>query len=415
MSLARHAQPGTNAHIPMLKNLKQLLHLAAYHPEEIERVLDPKQKCFLKFHPILGYEMKNYAFHDGSEKTLCDYHYEKRGGHRRVIHGRGQPCRINTYGDSYTQCAQVNDGETWQEILAAHFLEPIRNFGVGGYGVYHAWRRALLTETQKDLAAKYLVLNVWDDDHMRNVDAARWIRVAWMCRDLPRGGGKKSYPVHGFPWAHVRFDLKARRWVEKEGFCRKATDLRKLVGKEAYWNVFKDDPVAHLYTLREGGEAPIAESEQLAEEFGVRVNLRNPKTRARDAYRLHLAYGMRSTRFVLGLASKWCRAHGRKLLVLLSYDVPTVRDYLEKGTRFDAEFLPWLKRDGIEHVDFLPKIREDYRGFRLPAMKFLERFYVARAGAQVFGHYNSYGNFWFAQALRPHLVEWLEPKPPSYR
>ena len=155
MSLARHAQPGTNAHIPMLKNLKQLLHLAAYHPEEIERVLDPKQKCFLKFHPILGYEMKNYAFHDGSEKTLCDYHYEKRGGHRRVIHGRGQPCRINTYGDSYTQCAQVNDGETWQEILAAHFLEPIRNFGVGGYGVYHAWRRALLTETQKDLAAKY--------------------------------------------------------------------------------------------------------------------------------------------------------------------------------------------------------------------------------------------------------------------
>ena len=48
-------------------------------------------------------------------------------------------------------------------------------------------------------------------------------------------------------------------------------------------------------------------------------------------------------------ASKWCRAHHRRLLVLLSYDVPTVRDFLGKGTRFDQEFLPWLKRDGIEY------------------------------------------------------------------
>jgi hypothetical protein len=50
--------------------------------------------------------------------------------------------RINTYGDSFTQCAQVSDGETWQEILAAHLGEPIGNFGVSGYGVHRptsAW------------------------------------------------------------------------------------------------------------------------------------------------------------------------------------------------------------------------------------------------------------------------------------
>jgi hypothetical protein len=45
-------------------------------------------------------------------------------------------CRINTYGDSFTQCHQVSDGETWQEYLAAHLGEPVRNFGMGGYGAY---------------------------------------------------------------------------------------------------------------------------------------------------------------------------------------------------------------------------------------------------------------------------------------
>ena len=244
-----------------LKDVKQLLHTAGYHPQEIERVLDPKHPCFLKFDPVLGYEMKDYVFPDGMDKTLSAYTYEKHGGHRKMINYADAPCRLNTYGDSYTQCAQVSDGETWQEILAAHFREPIRNFGVGGYGVYQAYQRALRIEVDKKLAADYIILNIWDDDHMRNVDAARWIRVAWMCRDLPRGGSKSSYPVHGFPWAHVRFDLKKRRFVELPGYCRTGKDLRKLVGGEAYYEVFKDDPVAHLYALREGGVAPVEQAE----------------------------------------------------------------------------------------------------------------------------------------------------------
>jgi hypothetical protein len=35
-----------------------------------------------------------------------------------------RPSRINTYGNSFTQCHQVSDGETWQEYLAAHLGEP---------------------------------------------------------------------------------------------------------------------------------------------------------------------------------------------------------------------------------------------------------------------------------------------------
>jgi hypothetical protein len=40
---------------------------------------------------------------------------------------------------------------------------------------------------------------------------------------------------------------------------------------------------------------------------------------------------------------------------------------------------------------------------------------VERAGAQVFGHYNPYGNMVFAMSIRKALIDWLNPKPPAYR
>ena len=49
----------------MLRDVKELLHTAAYHPVEIERILDPENPVFIKFDPVLGYELKDYVFQDG--------------------------------------------------------------------------------------------------------------------------------------------------------------------------------------------------------------------------------------------------------------------------------------------------------------------------------------------------------------
>jgi len=398
----------------MLRDVKELLYTAAYYPAEIERLLDPNHPSFIKFDAELGYVLKDYVFRDGMEDTLCAYTYEPHGGHRKLINYADQPCRINTYGDSFTQCAQVSDGETWQEILAAHIREPIRNFGVGGYGVYQAYRLAMRVEVS-DLAAEYIVLNVWDDDHLRNIDAARWIRVAWVHKDLPRGGGEDTYPVHGFPWAHVRYDPDRGEFVELPGACKDEQELRKLADRDGYYETFKDDTVAHLYTLREGGEAPVEQLERVAEAFGLQVNLRDPKKRVEDARRLHVTYGLRSTEYILDKLCRWADEHGRKLMVLLSYDTPPVKEFIEKGERFDHELVEYLDRKNIRYVDALAKAAQDYKAFNLSIDEYLERFYIGRAGAQVFGHYNPYGNFWFAFAIRKELVNWLDPKPPTYR
>ena len=68
----------------------------------------------------------------------------------------------------------------------------------------------------------------------------------------------------------------------------------------------------------------------------------------------------------------------------------------------------------ITYVDFMLKAAEEYKVFNISVDNFIERFYVEWAGAQVFGHYNPYGNFWFAYGLENELVEWLDPKPLAY-
>ena len=92
-----------------------------------------------------------------------------------MMHYADRPCRINTYGNSFTQCHQVSDYETWQEVLAAHLQEPVRNFGIGGWSSYQAYLRILKEEIRNP--AEYIIFNFYQDDHRRNLDSWRNIRI----------------------------------------------------------------------------------------------------------------------------------------------------------------------------------------------------------------------------------------------
>jgi hypothetical protein len=55
------------------------------------------------------------------DDSVSNYTFAQPDGERVMRNYATQPCRINTYGNSFTQCHQVSDDETWQEVLAAHF------------------------------------------------------------------------------------------------------------------------------------------------------------------------------------------------------------------------------------------------------------------------------------------------------
>ena len=119
----------------MSLTVREFLNEATLSREEVDEFLDPERPNWARFDPELGYLLCNSEMQDGIDECLTNSNYQATG-ERKTINGSDKPCRINTYGNSFTQCHQVSDGETWQEYLAAHLCEPIRNFGVGGYGVY---------------------------------------------------------------------------------------------------------------------------------------------------------------------------------------------------------------------------------------------------------------------------------------
>ncbi len=389
--------------------VSEILNHVCYRRIDVEHVLDRNCPSWIRFDPELGYVPNDIVMRDGMDFTNTTYTHGT-WGERLTVNYADRPCRMNTYGDSFTQSQQVSDDETWQERLAAHYGEPVRNFGSGGYSVVSAVRRAMRME-QQDCGAQNVLLNVFVDDHVRNLDAARWIRTAWAERDWP---ADRAYPLHGLPWTHIRYDLDQRKMVMREAFCRGPEDLLALTDKKVFHDRFHRDQIVRLFTLMLGGEAEMTDLEALAEEFGVKVDLRNPATRAADARTLQLAYGFRTTEYLLDEFRAWLTARGKRLLVLTSYCVGTLSAGLEGRERLDQPFIDFLQRGGYDTIDILPRHCEDFADFSCGVPGYIGRYYIKAAGAAVFGHYNPMGNMFYAMAIKDDLVKWLEPNPPAY-
>src|SRR5262245_4446440 len=95
------------------------LRKSAVDKQTLDVFLDPKQLSWAKFDPVTGYRLGNYMPRDGIDRSATISTIGSNG--MRTAHAYvGRPCRINTYGDSFTLCHQVSDSETWQEYLAGH-------------------------------------------------------------------------------------------------------------------------------------------------------------------------------------------------------------------------------------------------------------------------------------------------------
>jgi hypothetical protein len=390
--------------------IREILKATTYRSQDVEAMLDPDKISWCTFDPEIGYFPRSIVLKDGMDFCRTTYTYESTG-QRKMVNYADQPCRINTYGDSFTQSQQCSDDESWQERLAAHIGEPIRNFGVGGHSVFTAYTRAMRIEAGVS-SAEYIILNIYDDDHVRNLDASRWIRTQWNDRDRPRD---RTWPLHGLPWVHLRYDLAKGRFVELPGFCRNGDNLRKLCDPDHFYNTFHDDQIVRLFAIEKGGEARYDDLEAVAEALRIKVDLRDTTKRAAEAAKLRVMYGLKSTEYILDKLIPWIGKNNKKLLVLLSYSEGEIINFLKGGERFDTTFVDYLKREKITWFDGLQKHKDDFEDFRITPEKYIDRYYIKPAAAAVFGHYNPLGNAFFAFALKDDLVGWLNPKPPAYR
>lgn len=381
--------------------LRRVLAQAAFPRLALERFLDPSFPSWAKHDPELGYRLSPVVVQDGMDDSRSIYTYESNGA-RRIMHYRDRPCRLNTYGDSFTMCHQVSDGETWQEALSAHFGEPIRNFGVGGYGVYQAYRRMKRVEATAD-AVPYVILNIYDDDHIRNLMACRWIHTRGF-----HPAACDGVMFHSTPWVHLRLDPSTGRWVERDNPFQTEESLYQLCNPKFMVETYQNDPWIKLDLLREGGQVENAEDlHELATFFGLSLDLSTPESTQRTAASLYMKCAIRSTMFVVDLAQRLCVENGKKLMLLLSYSCGSVIAALAGKPRFDQELVEYLNGTGLPLVDTLVSHVEDYKAFRLSPEEYCRRYYI--------GHYNPMGNLFFAFAIKDALLDWLNPKPLTYR
>jgi hypothetical protein len=389
--------------------IREILKTTTYHKLDIEAVLDPKKVSWCSFDPEIGYVPRNVVLKDGMDFCHTTYTYEP-AGQRKMVNYPDRPCRINTYGDSFTQSQQVSDDETWQERLAAHIGEPIRNFGIGGHSVFTAYKRAMKMEVG-ECSGEYILLTIYDDDHVRNLDASRWVRTQWNEKDRPKD---RAWPLHGLPWTHLRYDLTKDSFVEIPGICRNGDDLRKLCDSDHFYNTFHDDQIVRLFALEKGGEARFDDLEAVAEALKINANLRDPANRPAEAAKLRMMYGLKSSEYILDKLVPWVEKNNKKLVVPLTYSEGQIINFLKGGERFDTTFIDYLEQKKITWFDSLQKHKADFADFQITPEKYIDRYFIKPAAAAVFGHYNPLGNAFFAFAIKNDLVDWLNPKPPAY-
>jgi len=367
----------------------------------VDLYLSQEEATFAQFHPELGYTLGNYMPRDGQGGCLTILTTQDNGSRSSVIYA-DVPCRINTYGDSFTHCHQVSDHETWQEHLAAHLGEPIRNFGVGSYGVYQAYKRMLLTEETDD-AADYIMLYIWGDDHYRSLVRCRHTQIhQWF-------NHQNGQMFHGNFWSNLEMDPESGVLVERANLLPTPESLYQMTDPDFMWEALHDDLMLQMSAFVAGDCSNVDSSalNHLAEVLDVPPLKHHGKAAMMESVsRLRDAYALSATKHIIDRSIEFAQRHGKQLLITL-FDPKVTRQLVTEGSRYDQAIVDHLQSKGARYYDMNLVHVEDFKAFNLPFEDYMKRYMLS--------HYNPLGNQFFAMSIKDTFVDWLNPKPITYR
>jgi len=292
--------------------------------EEVDDWLAGKAFPFAKYSSQFGWLLPDAYFRDGVDGSTSVYTYRQPDGERTMGNYANMPCRINTYGDSFTQCHQVSDNETWQEYLAAHLQEPVRNFGIGGWSVYQAYLRMLKEEQRTP--AEYIIFNIYDDDHRRNLDSWRNIRVRKHARFI-----EPTLP-------HVRVNVKNGTFEERPNPCPTPESLYDLCDLDKTCELFRDDFVlqvmlAHKNATMANPFQSYKDVMALASTHGIETAIETNQHLSDTANELQSHAALFSSQKIVEKIEAFARANGKNVLYVLSFPPTSVARRIAEGKR----------------------------------------------------------------------------------
>lgn len=388
--------PGKNGKRSYMEYLKK----SAVPKEVLDTFLN--KNTWAQFDPEVGYILGNYMPHDGIDGSYTISTVMNDGKRTNMIYTE-KPCRINTYGNSFTLCHQVSDSETWQEYLAGHLGEPIHNFGMGGFGVYQAYRRMLRREKMDD-HSRYVILYMWGDDYIRSVFRCRYATYYTGWDDLD------GYMFHGNFWSNIEMDTKTGKLVEKESRISTRSGMYKMSDPEFMYENLKDDLMIQLQLLSSGMvncDVYTRGLSRLAEILDLpKMDFSSSEQMRRTATALKNKYSFEATKYILNKTVEFCRQYNKELL-LVHFDPGVFTSLVRGEPRYDQEIVDFIKVNGYQYFDMNEVHLKDFIEFNLTLEEYMPRYFH--------GHYTPSGNHFFAYSIKDKLVEWLDPKPITYQ
>ena len=137
----------------------------------------------------------------------------------------------------------------------------------------------------------------------------------------------------------------------------------------------------------------------LAQAQGENFNL--------PAKRTHTHAALFASRHIVQWAQQLAQERGQKLMLVVSHGQGYVENALEGNARWDQSFLDHLATQPVPVVDLTDAYAQAFQTFRGSPTEFLAPYFN--------GHHSPAGNYFFAEALRKPFIDWLTPKPPSFR
>lgn len=379
------------------REIRDFLGGLLYTREEVDDYFADRAFPFSKHSPEFGWLLRDAYFKDGVNDSISVYHFAKPDGERIMTNYADQPCRINTYGNSFTQCHQVSDHETWQEVLAAHLQEPVKNFGIGGWSVYQAYLRMLKEE--KRTPAEYIIFNIYSDDHYRNLDAWRNIRV------------NKHERFIEPPLPFMKVDLKNRRFTEHPNPTPGQEDFYKLCDLDKTYEIYKDDFVARIRIAHNKAEErnealDYKEIHALTQTHGIETSLDTNASMSKVVRAYHRECALFSTERIIEKIEKFATEHNKKVLYVLSYPGGYIAQAHEEKHRWDQPIIDFIEGKNLPLVDLGQAHFDEFSQFSISLKDYLDKYFI--------GHYNPLGNLFCAHALINKLVEMMDPRPVPY-
>jgi hypothetical protein len=393
------ATPQNSTQKQVQVTFQQFLEASVVSRSTIDRFLHGPS--WARFDPLLGYVPGSFLPPDGMDSSSSISTVQSNGARTSYLYA-DRPCRINTYGDSFTHGDQVNDGETWQEYLAGHLGEPIRNFGVGGYGVYQSYLR-MKREERTSHSAQYLIFYMWGDDHIRSLLRCRHAIIYRFWSDL--GGAM----FHANYWTHLEMNLKTGEFEERPNILNTPTALYQMTEPGFMVQQLHDDLALRLYAVAMGytSDVDVADVKPLAERLGYEADWNNASEIKRQAQELLDRYSLEATRFTLARAREFARQNGKKLLVVLFDPQRVMRRLIQNEARYDQPIVDYLQKERFDYFDMNEVHVRDFERYRIPFEEYRKLYFI--------GHYNPRGNHFFAYAIKDTVVSSLDPKPITYR